>query len=284
MPFIIGAAIAGSAAIGAGASLYGSSKASSAANNAANLQAKTAAANRNLQNPYLAAGEPAAQTLATWNANGWNTGQPNYLQMAQDAMPTTPQAMTQSQLEQTPGYQFQMNQGLQQTQNSAALRGLGISGAALKGAAAYSTGLANSNYQQQFANQQTLFGNQQTRSQDYLNLNTGQQGNTTNLYNRLAGTAAIGENAAAGTGTNQSTSAATQGTYIQGAGNAAAAGASGVGTAATGAANSYLGYNALQGYLAMNGGGAAGSGTTSTYVSPATGQNYLSSSNPAANF
>lgn len=45
-----------------------------------------------------------------------------------------------------PGYQFTNQQGLKSTQNQATARGLGLSGAALKGAATYSTGLANSTY------------------------------------------------------------------------------------------------------------------------------------------
>lgn len=52
----------------------------------------------------------------------------------------------QSTLESLPGYQFTLGQGLRSTQNSYAARGLGTSGAALKGAAGYATGLANSTY------------------------------------------------------------------------------------------------------------------------------------------
>jgi hypothetical protein len=52
-------------------------------------------------------------------------------------------------LENTPGYQFTLGQGLESTQNSAAARGLGSSGAALKGAATYATGLADQTYQNQ---------------------------------------------------------------------------------------------------------------------------------------
>jgi hypothetical protein len=234
--------------IGAGASVYGSSQAAGASKDAANLQAQTAAANAARAQPYVDVGNSAASQLQALNTSGFTAGQPNYLQMSQDAMPGQ---MTQAQLEQTPGYQFQLNQGLQATQNSAAARGLGVSGAALKGAAAYATGLADSNYQNQF-------NNAQTRSQDYLNLNTGQQSNAMNLYNRLAGTTTIGANAASGVATNQSNSAATQGGYIQGAGNAAAAGASGVGNAVTGAANNYLTYNMLNNMTGGGGTGASG--------------------------
>jgi hypothetical protein len=87
--------------------------------------------------------------------------------------------MTEAELVQTPGYQFNLSQGLRAAQNSAAARGLGVSGAALRGAANYATGLADSTYQNQFANQQTLwqdqvnsllggFNTQQTSWQDQL--------------------------------------------------------------------------------------------------------------------
>lgn len=233
---MVAAAVVAAGVVGAGASLYGSSQSAKAANNAADLQSQTAAANAVRAQPYVDVGTSAGNQLQALNTSGFTAGQPNYLAMAQDAMPGQ---MTQADLVKTPGYQFNLNQGQQQVANSAAARGLGVSGAALKGAAAYATGLADSTYQNQF-------NNAQTRSQDYLNLNTGQQGNAMNLYNRLAGTTTIGANAASGVATNQSNSAATQGGYIQGAGNALAAGASGVGTAATGTANNYLTYSMLQ--------------------------------------
>ena len=44
------------------------------------------------------------------------------------------------------------------------------------------------------------FNNAQTTVQNYINLNTGQQGNLTNQFNRLNSIATIGENAAAGLG------------------------------------------------------------------------------------
>jgi hypothetical protein len=53
---------------------------------------------------------------------------------------------TQQQLQNAPGYQFQLQQGLESTQNGYAAQGLGVSGAAMKGAATYATGLANENY------------------------------------------------------------------------------------------------------------------------------------------
>lgn len=56
---------------------------------------------------------------------------------------------TMAQLEQTPGYQFALQQGQEATQNGYAARGLGVSGAALKGAANYASGLADQTYMNQ---------------------------------------------------------------------------------------------------------------------------------------
>ncbi len=86
-----------------------------------------------------------------------------------------PGAMTQAALEATPGYQFNLAQGLQATQNSASARGLGVSGAAMKGAATFATGLADSTYQNQFNNQQTQFTNS-------LNKDTQQFGQAQNRF------------------------------------------------------------------------------------------------------
>lgn len=55
-------------------------------------------------------------------------------------------------LEGLPGYQFTRDQGLKSTQSGYAAKGLGSSGAALKGAANYSTGLAQG-YYDRYANQ-----------------------------------------------------------------------------------------------------------------------------------
>lgn len=84
---------------------------------------------------------------------------------------------TMEQLEQTPGYQWNLNQGLKATQNAYAARGLGTSGAALKGAADYASGLASNTYQQQLSN--------------YLTQNA-------QTYNMLMGGAQMGANAATG--------------------------------------------------------------------------------------
>lgn len=115
---------------------------------------------------------------------------------------TKPITMDQATLEATPGYQFTKDQGLRATQNAAAARGLGVSGAALKGAANYASGLADSTYQNQFNNAVT---------------------NQNNIYNRLAGVTGLGESAAK-----------TQGDYAQTTGNELSNNLTGLGNAIAG--------------------------------------------------
>lgn len=111
--------------------------------------------------------------------------------------------MDESTLEKTPGYQFNLTQGLKATQNAAAARGLGTSGAALKGAASYATGLADMTYQNQFNNAVT---------------------NQTNQFNRLNTIQQGGQNAAAGLGGIAQQTGSNIANTITGAGNAQAAG------------------------------------------------------------
>lgn len=75
----------------------------------------------------------------------------------------------QSFLESTPGYQFTLDQGLKATQNSFTSKGLGNSGAALKGAASFASGLADQTYS--------------NRLNEYLNTYNSQFTNTLNNYN-----------------------------------------------------------------------------------------------------
>lgn len=87
-------------------------------------------------------------------------------------------------LQNLPGYQFTLNQGLQATQNAAAAQGLGVSGAALKGAANYAENTANT-----FANNyiQNYWTGQNNRYQMLAGLqNTG--ANAANQLGTIAGT------------------------------------------------------------------------------------------------
>lgn len=153
----IGAAIGGVGALAsAGASVWGANKAADAQTQAANM------ANKTVQDQYAT----NASNLAPWMQNGANSsGLVNFLTGASGTAPTgynggagaggsltAPFAPTMDQLSKTPGYQFTLDQGTKGVQNSYASKGLASSGAAMKGAADYASGLASQTYQQQFQN------------------------------------------------------------------------------------------------------------------------------------
>lgn len=216
----VAVAIGGSALIGAGATIYGASKAADAQTAAANqanatVQQQYAQTRTDLQ-PFRDIGTSSATEL-------------------QSRLPflTSPITMDQATLEKTPGYQFNKTQGLKAVQNSAAARGLGVSGAALKGAATFATGLADNTYQNQFNNENI---------------------NRTNAYDRLKSLIDTGENAAAQTGVLGSKAATTISGNTVGAGNANAAASNATGGAFSTAANNIGGYAAYKG---LYGGGSS---------------------------
>ena len=153
---------------------------------------------------------------------------------------------TQSQLEQTPGYQFTLNQGLNTLDNQLASKGLNLSGAQLRGAQNYAQGLASTTYQQQYQNALQNFMTNYGVNSDY--------------YNRLAGLTNLGENAAAGVGNAGMQTAMNAGNFLTSGANAQAAGTIGAANAFGGGLGS-VGSNALL-YSLMNpsaGGGGGGS-------------------------
>lgn len=179
---MVAAAAIGAAALSAGSQAYGASQQAGAASDAQATQLQMFnVLQKNLQ-PYNQAGQAALGPL-------------------QGLLGLGPQgsAGMQQTLSNLPGYQFALNQGLKSTQNAATARGLGNSGASLKGAASYATGLAQQNYG------------------TYLS--------------QLMGLAGMGESAGAGVGAG----AMTAGTNI---GNFGIQGANAIAGGATGAANS----------------------------------------------
>lgn len=194
---------AGVGAVGSTASaVIGSNAARSAAKTQAN--AATLASNNQLEmfhetqanlKPYLDLGTSNLSTLEDLLGSGPNG-----------------QAGIQASLEATPGYQFTKNQGLESVQNSYAAKGLGSSGAALKGAADYTTGLANTTYEQRLA--------------DYFNA-------TARGQNAAAGQGALGQEAAATAGGFATSGAAATAAGTVGSANAISAGLSGLTNAAT---------------------------------------------------
>jgi hypothetical protein len=135
MPF---AAAAGAAALAtAGSSIAGSVEAGNAAGQEKNalqqsilLQQQQSAQNQANFAPFIGVGQNSA------NAFNADLGQL-----------TTPFNPTLQQLQQTPGYQFELQQGTNATNNSMAAQGLSGSGAELGALDQYSQGLANSTYQ-----------------------------------------------------------------------------------------------------------------------------------------
>lgn len=105
-----------------------------------------------------------------------------------------------------PSYQFRLNEGQKQVDNSAAARGSTLSGGALKALQKYGQGMASTEFQ--------------------------------NSYNRLAGLSTQGQNAAAGQGSASMQFGAQQGANTRAAGDAYAAGTLGEANAYSGALQS----------------------------------------------
>ncbi|KAA3504595.1 DNA transfer protein p32 [Rhizobium rhizogenes] len=211
------AAIAVAGVASAGASVVGASKQAKAASKAADSQMAMYQQTREDLLPYNEAGQLALNQL---------TGRLDEL-----TSPIPLQLMDQAALEKTPGYQFNLAQGMKGVQNSAAARGLGSSGAALKGAATFATGLADSTYQNQFNNSLSKWNT------DVANQN--------NAYNRLVGLTSLGQSAAAQTGAYATQTGQNVGNSLIQGGNAQAAGINGAANALSNGVNSYLGYNYL---------------------------------------
>lgn len=175
----IAAAVLGAGALGAGASIYGATKAADAqvdSTNAALAQERSIyGQNQNLLQPFIQAGASNIPALNSWldpnnpnnplsslinftNPNATsgplssliNFTNPNNASSPLAALLglTTPGANMDATLQQTPGYQFSEDQGLRAVNNQLASRGLGGSpGAVAKGAANFTTGLASNTWQ-----------------------------------------------------------------------------------------------------------------------------------------
>lgn len=226
---MVAAAVIGSAVVGGVATSMSSSNAAGAQTHAADQANATAQAQyaqtRSDLNPYNQVGTRAALGLNALTGMGESDALSSSLMQ--------PFNMSQADLAKTPGYQFTLSQGLKAVQNSAAARGLGQSGAALRGAADYATGLADNTYQNQFNNYVT---------------------NQTNQYNRLMGLAQLGENSAAQTGAFGTQTAANIGNNLIGAGNAQGAAAMATGNAFSNGANSLGSLYLTNAFMKSNGG------------------------------
>lgn len=139
----------------------------------------------------------------------------------------------------SPGYQWQLGQGMDAIQNSAAGRTGAISGNMLKALQTYGTGLAN----QDWYNANNLLTNRWLNNTNLFNQNK-QQG--FNFLNALTGQ---GQSAAAGVGAAGIQTGQGIANNQIGAGNAQAAGIVGAGNALTSGINGFLAPNAAGGSI-----------------------------------
>jgi hypothetical protein len=260
MSMIAAGSLIGSAIGGIGSIISGNTQANAAENaqqlqaqeqqNALNQQASEWNQTQANEQPFLQAGQGAAQQLSSLMQPGGSLSQP---------WTGTFQAPTAAQAAAMPGYQFQLQQGTQALQNSAAGQGAlntGATGAALE---QYGQGLASTDYQQDYNNALTQY---QTA------YNTFQQ-NQANQYNRLAGIAGFGQQSAgqlgqqgqqmaSNVGNIDLTGGAQQGANINLAGAANASGYVGATNALSGGMNNISQYAMLQQLMNPQASGSSG--------------------------
>lgn len=164
------------AGVGAAASAWGGSKAAReqerASKRAIALQYDQMAKARKLYAPYREAGEDA---VAQYQDNIGN--HPTY-------------ENTLANLVNDPGYQFRLQQGQETLENSAAARGMALSGAALKDLQGYSQGMASQEGQAAYTRDLNAYNNTQNQLGNLMQLGfnavSGQAGMGAQSANNLA--------------------------------------------------------------------------------------------------
>jgi hypothetical protein len=254
----VAAAVAGGAIVGGVASsAIGGSAAKSAANTqagaeqyAADLQNQQYQQTRSDLSPYSQLGTGFINPLVTalgyrMNGLGNVTGTVSSNPLQQTFSYGNFSAPTAAEAAATPGYQFTLDQGLKAAQNSASARGLGSSGAALKGADTYATGLADSTYGDTYNRGLSTYTANRNNALSNFTTNYGVASDN---VNRLLGIVGNGQNAAAQTGAlgaqaaNSIANSVTAGANAQAAGTVGAANAvtGGISTAVNGGTNALL--------------------------------------------
>jgi hypothetical protein len=251
----VASAIGGAAIIGAGASIYGSSKAADAQRAAAAESAavqremadKSIAAQREMYDigradlaPYRETGVEAQNQLRSFLGIGGDATAPGYGKYTKD--------FSMSDFTTDPGYQFRLEQGLRAINASAAAKGMGMAGANIKGAAEYGQNLASNEYTNAFNRYQT---NRAAQLDPLFKLYSGGQASAAGS---AAQAGALGQNL----GQTYSNLGSNVAQAAVAGGNAQASGylnsANAITNALNQGASSYLGYNYLNGL----GGGLGG--------------------------
>ena len=209
------------AAIAAGTSAYSASQQAGTAHSALQLQQMEWEQNQANQAPWLQAGTTALGEL---------------MNLAPFQAPTATQA------EATPGYQFQLQQGQQAVERSAAAKGGLLSGGTAKALDLYSQGVASTNYQNTYNNALNQYLTQ---------------------YNKLAGISGAGQQAAYQLGQQGGQYAQTAGQTQQNIGAITASGYVG----AANALNSGISQTALLANMMNNQSAITGAGYTPGYSS-----------------
>ena len=134
----IGAAILGGAVVGAGASIFGASKQSSAAKHAADTSAKSSNAAIQLQREQY---EQTREDLEPWRQTGVRA-----LQQIEDYGDFD----FQFDPDEDPSYQFKKQEGINALDSSAASRGLLLSGPQQRAISRYGSNIASQEYGNSF--------------------------------------------------------------------------------------------------------------------------------------
>ena len=225
----------GSALLGAGASIYSSSKAADAQKAgiaaSADAQQRMFDEQKALNAPFREGGITAQNRLLTVlglrPAEGAgltvDPNSPDFGKYAGD--------FGMKDFEADPGYAFRLKEGMRGLENSAAARGLLSSGSTLKGITDYGQGMASQEYGNAYNRYQTNRKNQLDPLTGMLGFSTTANTNTSNAAGALG--QGLGQAAAATGNVNASS-------YIN-SGNALT-------NALSGGLNAYMGYNNMQAY------------------------------------
>ena len=166
--------LGGSALLGAGVSYLGSSNAANAQRDAAAQSAavqkemadQSIAAQKEMYQqgrtdlaPYREGGVTAQNQLFQMLGLGGDTTAANYGKYAKD--------FGMSDFTTDPGYQFRLEQGMKALNASAAAKGMGVSGANIKGATEYGQNMGSQEYQNAFNRYQTNRNNQISPLMDF---------------------------------------------------------------------------------------------------------------------
>lgn len=272
----VAAAVAGSAVIGAYASNRAANTQANAANNATAMQERQWAETQAQQQPYRTSGYNALNFISgmmpgsqpTYDMEGNYAGQTQgsgYLLQAPETYNWMPeyQNFTNKSLNEylAPGYDWRLKQGQGQVNAAANLGGGTMSGNTLKGLQDYTQNFASNEYGnalKQYMDQYALGLNSHI-AQSNQSFNQQQTGQT-NIYNRLASLAGLGQTSLGQTTNAGVVSSGQIGSNMVNAGSAQAAGQVGVANSITGGANTLA---QLQMANNLTGGRLYGGGSTS---------------------